>query len=545
MEKKIEQVKTIDFSAMDRQELEYFAMRKSIENEELSAKIEFYEEQIRRERARRFGRSSEMMHEGQLSFFNEAEKETEGLVIEPQDEAQTEPLNEKAKKQKGRKKLITRNLPRKTIDHILSAEEQVCPKCGEALSEMKTEVRTEIEWIPAKAVAIDHVRHFYVCRNCDKFGTEGTIIAAPAPNGLFRNSLASPSLVADIVYKKYALALPLYRQEQELKRQGLPLERKTLANWPIKAVKLYLKYLYEYMVKDLLTRAIIHSDDTELEVLHEPGRAATSKSYMWLYRTGSDTDKPIVLYEYTQGRSGDFPATFLKGYTGYLQTDGYAGYHRLAGCADGTGPPGATLVGCWAHARRGFTDVIKGIKDKSSITGSITEKALVYIGSLFKLEERAGKDGLSAEDRLMLRKKEAAPILDEFFMWLKDVQGDCSVLLSKAVNYCINQEVYLRAYLKDGRLEISNNRAERSIKPFVIGRKNWLFCNTPNGAHASAVLYSIVETAMENGLDARAYIEYLLDTFKDTDVAALDLKDYMPWSPALPAVCKASNDGAG
>jgi transposase len=531
MEKNSEMpVKSINLSAMSRNELEEFAMKKSIENEELSAKIAYYEEQIRRERARRFGRSSEVLHEGQISFFNEAEQESEALHIEPKDEAAPN-----RKKQRGRKKAITRNLPRKRIDHVLSKEEQECPKCGGALCEMKTEIRTEIEWVPAKAVAVDHVRHFYVCRNCDKNGTQGTIIAADAPNGMFRNSLASPSLVSDVCYKKYGLAQPLYRQEQELNRMGLPIDRNTLANWMIKASTTYLEPLYTQMHTDLLTRGIIHSDDTEVEVLREPGREASTKSYMWLYRTGSDTDKPIVLYEYTPGRAATYPITFLGDYCGYLQADGYAGYHKLEQ-GEGTGPPGVTICGCWAHARRGFVDVVKGLPSSAIVSGSVTEKALGYIDALFKIERKS--KGFSAEARLSLRMEKAAPIMDEFFAWLKTIQNSCVGSLGKAVNYCVNQEKYLRNYLLDGDLEISNNRAERSVKPFVIGRKNWLFCNTPNGAKASAIIYSIIETTKENGLDARAYLEHIFTTFKDTDISALNLCDFMPWSPALPPSCR-------
>jgi transposase len=531
------EVKTIDLAAMSRKELEQFAMKKSIENEELSSKIAYYEEQLRRERIRRFGQSSEMLHEGQISFFNEAEQESESFHLEPKDEVNTVA----GKKQKGRKKAITKNLPRKQIDHILSAEEQTCPKCGNGLSEMKTEIRTEIEWVPAKAIAVDHVRHFYVCRNCDKNGTEGTIIAAEAPNGMFRNSLASPSLVSDIIYKKYGLAQPLYRQERELKRLGLPLDRKTLSNWMIKAAKTYLEVLYDKMHEDLLTHKIIHSDDTEVEVLREPGRKAASKSYMWLYRTGSGTDRPIVLYEYTQGRGAEFPITFLEGYSGYLQADGYVGYHRLER-EEGAGPPGVIISGCWAHARRGFTDVIKGLSPSAEISGSITEKALGYIGALFKIEKEASE--FSAEARFALRMEKAAPIIDEFFAWLKTVQDGCAGSLAKAVNYCVNQERYLRNYLLDGNLESTNNRAERSIKPFVIGRKNWIFCNTPNGAAASAILYSIVETAKENGLDAGMYMEYIFTAFKDADTADLNLEDFMPWSLSLPPSCTPLTDAA-
>jgi transposase len=534
-------IKAIDFPAMSRQELESFAMRTSIEKEELAAKVKWYEEQLRRHRREKFGASSEQMHEyyEQISFFNEAEQESYEITPEPAEEDAIPKA--KSKKQKGRKADTAKNLPREQIDYVLSPEEMSCPKCGGPLQEMTTTVRTEIKVIPAKVAATDHVRHIYSCRNCDKNGTEGTIIAAPAPKGVFRNSLASPSILADIMHKKYTLALPLYRQEQEFHRLGVFLDRKTLANWVIRAAKLYLLQLYEYMKKDLLTRNIIHSDDTEVEVLKEPGREAQTKSYMWLYRTGSDTDRHIILYEYTQGRASEYPLAFLKGYTGFLQTDGYAGYRKLAEPPDMAGPPRVVLAGCWSHARRKFTDVIKGLPKDASLSGSISEAALGRIGALFGIERDA--KGFSPDERCVYRLEKALPLVNEYFAWLKSIQDSCAGSLLKAVNYSLNQEKSLRAYLYNGGLEISNNRSERSIKVFVIGRKNWLFCNTPNGADASAIIYSIAETAKENGANVRGYLEYIFEVFKDADMTALNLADYMPWSPSLPSSCRSAGAG--
>jgi transposase len=532
--------KTVDLSAMSRQELEEYAMRKSTEVESLAMQLKFYEEQLRRSRAEKYGASSEKMRdEGyeQINFFNEAEQESYGIYPEPKEEDVIPKSS--GKKQKGHKQSITKHLEREQIDYVLTGDELVCPQCGEELVEMKTEVRTEIEVIPAKMKAVDYVKHFYVCKNCDKNGITGTIIAANTPKGLFRNSLASPSLLADVIYKKYVLSLPLYRQEKEYARTGLKLDRKTLANWVINGSKTYLKPLYDYMHDLLVSGHIAHADETPLEVLHEPGREATTQSYMWLYSTGNDTDKSIVLYDYTPGRGAVFPKAFLRDYSGYLHVDGYSGYRKLIRAED-TDSQGVTLVGCWAHARRKWTDLIKGLPKGASISGTVTETALGYIRTLFRIETEA--ENFASQERHQYRLQQALPIIDEYFSWLKEIQSSCGGSLEKAVNYSLNQEEYLRNYLLDGNLDISNNRAENSIRPFAIGRRNWLFCNTPNGAEASAIAYSIVETAKQNNVNAFEYLKYIFATFKDLDISGVNFSNFMPWSSSLPESCRLNAD---
>jgi transposase len=523
--------KIVDFSVMSRRELEEYAMKKTTENEGLSVLLKYYEEQLRRNRAQRFGASSEKLHyDGaeQICFFNEAEQSGYGIIPEPKiEEVIAKP---RSKKKKGHKKNLTKQLPHRQIEYKLTGDELICPKCGDTLEEMKSEVRTEIECVPASYIAVDYVQFFYACRNCDKNGTEGTIVSADAPKGVFRNSLASPSMLADIIYKKYVTSLPLYRQEKELAKSGVNITRITLSNWVINGSKTYLKPIYEHMHTLLLAGSIVHADETPVEVLREPGRAATTDSYMWVYLTGSDNPNRTVLFEYTQGRGQVFPKKFLFGYSGYLQTDGYAGYHALA--AADTGPPRVIIVGCWQHARRKFTDVIKGLAKNTSISGTVCDTALKYINMLF-MRERTCKD-MSPEDRYKYRQENELPVIDAYFIWLKEIQTSCGGNLEVAVNYSINQEVYLRNYLLDGNLEISNNRAENSVRPFAVGRRNWLFCNTPNGAEASAIAYSIVETARLNGLDVFKYLEYIFATFKDSDIAELSMDDYMPWSDKLP-----------
>jgi transposase len=524
---------------MNRSELEIFAMQKSLENEELAAKLAWYEEQFRISRSKRFGVSSEKTHTDQLSLFNEAESENcaDAVLSEPKVE---EVIPAKRKKQKGRKDSVIKALPKSVIEYRLTPEEAVCPDCGGALHEMTRNIRSELTVIPARVSVTEHVQYVYACRNCDRNGTKTPITTAKAPNGVLRNSLASPSFLAYIMNSKYVLALPLYRQEQELRRAGINIGRQTLANWTIRASVLYLKPIYDLLHEELVKRDVLFADETTLEVLREPGREASADSYMWLYRTGGDTDKHIVLYDYRQGRSGDFPKAFLAGFSGYLHVDGYAGYHKLISAA-GTGPPadsGITLVGCWAHARRPYDEAMRAMPKGADITGTLTEKGLSYCNFLFKTEESLKH--LSPEERKERRLAKSLPAVEEYFAWVKSAALAASpkMKIGEAVNYSIRQEKKLRAFLLDGRLELSNNRSERSIKPFIIGRKNWLFAGTPGGAEASSVIYSIAETAKENGLSVIPYLTHLFETLSNTAGAEKAvLSALLPWSDSLPPEC--------
>ena len=529
------ETKTIDFSAMDRAELEEFAMQKSNRVITLEAENNYYKELLRKNRSNMFGSSSERyISEGQISFFNEAEKDADPDSKEPEkSEVLPQP---RRKKSKGHKKGLVAHLPKETIEYKLTDDDLVCPKCGGGLEGMDTIVRTEIEVIPAKYKAVEHRAKVYSCRACDKNGTEGTIMTAPSPKGMFRNSLASPGMVADIMYKKYVLAQPLYRQEQELSRIGITIGRNTLANWMIKAAFTYIMALLDHMKGILLDGDVIFLDETPVEVLHEPGRAATTQSYMWVYRAGMCEKRQIILFNYSPGRGAEHPEAFLGGeYKGYIQCDGYGAYRKIARDG-GTGPPGITIASCWQHARRKYTDIIKGLAKNTTIKGTVTEKALNYIGSLFKTEEEA-KD-MSPADRQKYRDKTAKPIVNGYFKWLRSIRDECGGSLLKAVDYSLNQEKELRVYLTDGRLDISTNLCENALRPFCLGRKNWLFCDTQNGANASAACYSIIETAKANGIDPFEYLKYIFTVFKDSEISSLDMEGFMPWSPSLPEACR-------
>jgi transposase len=530
----------IDFSAMGRAELEEFAMKNHTRLKALEMELEIYKELIRKNRSNMFGSSSERhISEAQLSLFNEAEEIADPDLEEP---AKYDVLPvPKRKKRKGHKKGLTAKFPKEAIEYKLTDEERVCPKCNGEITGMKTNVRTEIEVIPAEFKVIEHRTEVGSCRNCDKTGTEGTIITAASPKGMFRNSLASPSMVADIMWKKFGLAQPFYRQSQELSRLGLEIGRNTFASWVITAAFLYLTPVRNHMKSILVGSDAIHGDETPVQVLHEEGKSAESDSFMWVYRTGKYEKSQVVLFDYSRGRGAEYPEAFLDGFKGYIHCDGYQAYRTLVK-ENATGPPDIVIVSCWAHVRRYFTDIIKGLAKNTSIKGTATEKALAYIGDLFKIEDAA--KGMPADQRFLYRKKYAAPIVDKYFTWLKSIKDSCGGSLGKAVNYSLNQEKDLRAYLTDGRLEISNNFAENAIRPFCVGRRNWLFSDTPNGAAASAVCYGVIETAKANGVNAFEYLKYIFTVFKDAEIESLDMEDFMPWSPSLPDACRKSDEPA-
>jgi hypothetical protein len=363
----------------------------------------------------------------------------------------------------------------------------------------------------------------YGCRNCEKNGIEVPIKTAKAPKPVIEKGLASPSAVAYVMTMKFVDGVPLYRQEQHYARLGIDLSRGVLSNWMIKGSE-WLELIYRRLKQKLLEQEVLHADETTIQVLKEPGRPAESQSYMWLYRTGC-IGPPIVLFEYQPSRAGEHPRRFLEGFKGYLHVDGYAGYNDI---------PNVTLCGCWAHLRRKADEALKGLPPKQRKSGSKAQEMLHRINKLFDIERQLS--GCTPEKRLEGRNLKSRLLVEEFRKWLDEIAPSVlpKSLFGLAVNYGQRQWPKLMRFLEDGRIEISNNRAERSIKPFVIGRKAWLFANTPRGAKASSVIYSLVESAKENKLNPYAYLNYLferLPNLDSTDDATLD--GLLPWAVTL------------
>lgn len=498
------------------------------EYEDLKAQNQWLLEQLSVLKSKQYGSSSEKASEevyGQLSLlFNEAEVYAEApeKAEEPAIEVRSHTRQRKSGKAQD---ILPENTKIVEETHTLPEEERICPECGEVMQPIGTEVQEKIQIIPAQIILHRDIYVTYACQNCKENNISTPILQTPKEPALIPGSYASAEAVAYFGVQKLSMGSPLYRQEQEWNRQGFMISRQTMSNWLIRCSDDWMTPVYDELHKQLLERDLLHADETELQVLHEEGKDAKSRSYMWLYRTSGDAERPIVLYEYAPGRGQEYPSAFLAGFHGYLQTDGYSGYNAVEG---------AIHVGCWAHARRKFDEALRAVpKGKRSPTA---EQGVAYCSQLFKLEEKF-KD-LSPEERKEQRLKQEKPVLDVMLAWANTRNAAPKSKLGIALNYLKNQWTDLTAYLQDGRIELSNNRAERSIKPFVISRKNFLFANTARGAKSSAVMFSLIETAKENGLDPYRYLTWLLNEAPKLAVTDSD------WAASLvpqnaPLLCRA------
>lgn len=477
-------------------------------------------EQIRHLRGKLFGRKSEKLamdtNIQPLLLFDMPEPE-DVEVDEPEEEVHVPPHT---RKKRGRKPL-PEDLPRIEVVHDISEEEKTC-KCGCELTRIGEEVSEQLDIIPAKAQVIKNIRPKYVCRDCEGLEDDGpTVKIAPVPLQIIPKSIASPGLLAHVLTGKFVDSLPFYRQEKQFSRIGVDLTRSSMCNWAMKAAEA-CRPLYNLFQDAVLSGTYINADETTVQVLKEPGRAPTSKSYMWLFRRG-DPDMPVLIYQYHPTRSAGVASDFLCGYSGYVQTDGYSGYDFL------DKDPNIRHIGCWAHARRKFMDMVKA-QGKRKKTGS-GDVALSYIRKLYRIENEAKKKNLSHEEILQLRKEKAVPVLEDFHKWLskRSLQTPPKGLLGQAISYTLRQWNRLVGYLEDGRLFPDNNLAENAIRPFVVGRKNWLFSGTPEGAETSAMIYSLIETAKANLLEPYSYLRYIFEKLPTSNsLEELDL--LLPWN---------------
>jgi transposase len=473
-------------------------------------------EQIRLLRHERFGKKSEQLSAGsimeQLLLFDLPEPEE----IEPAKVT----VDGHTRKKPGRRPL-PEELPRVEVLHDLKDEEKVCA-CGCELSRIGEEVTEQLDIVPARIQVLRHVRPKYACRQCQGVEDDGpTVRIAPAPPQLIPRSIVGPGLLAHVLTAKFVDHLPFYRQEQFFARIGVDIGRATMCNWAMRAAEACMPLLN--LIRDeILEGRLINIDETTVQVLKEPGRAATSKSYMWLFRRG-DPERPALLYQYHPSRSGDVAKAFLGDFRGYVQTDGYSGYDFLDHQAE------VRHAGCLAHARRKFMDVIKA-QGKNRRSGS-ADQALAYIQQLYRLEKEARSGKLAPEGIKAMRQQHARPILDSFYQWLlkRSTQTPPKGMLGKAISYTLNQWDRLLVYLEDPIITPDNNRAENAIRPFVLGRKNWLFAGTPKGAEASALLYSLVETARANGCEPYSYLRHIFEKLPQVDSLA-GYEALLPWN---------------
>ena len=387
-------------------------------------------------------------------------------------------------------------------------------------------VRDEVCYEPAKLFLKRHISYSYECDCHDPITEPKSIKNAPVPSALFPRSLVGPCFLAWVLYLKFVLSVPFYRQENDWRRLGFNVTRRTMSNWVILADVYYLSYIYNCLHNHLRLREILHGDETVYQILmRSDGKPATSEARMWVFRTTHQEETPIVLYHASLTRQKEVAKEVLGEYNGYLHCDAYSGYQGISG---------VTVVCCWAHTRRYFKDV----PQPKGVTGTKAQTAIAYCDKMFKIERKL-KD-LKPEDRYDKRLELLKPVMDEFFSWLESfpvIKGK----LQEAVNYALNHKNALMRVLEDGRLQLSNNICEQKVKPLVIGRKNYLFSTSEAGAKANATIYTLVETAKENGLDPYKYLRLLLERLPNLEFHRHPdlLEALLPWEKIPQEQCRA------
>lgn len=507
---------------------------------EMRAKMDSVVEQIKLMNQRHFGSKSEKVVPHQISLFNDFEYAADPDVPEPAvDDALPK---RRPRKRSGKPVIDYSKFETVVIDHVIPESERGCVECGSVLEEIKVEVTRRLRIVPAHFVVEEHRRRVYRCPECCEANAAGedvkaVIVRAKQPEPPIPGSFATPSLIAHVINGKYANAMPLYRMESDFRMLGAAISRQNMSNWVINVHERWLSLIHARMKAELLSHDLIHADETVVQVLKEPGREAEKKSRMWLF-CSSEHDVPVHVFEYHETRRKGVAQEFLAGWSGTLTTDGYQPYFNL-------GIDGITNTACLVHVRRYFAQIVKaaGGDEKAASVASVALEARKRIDRMFSIDSRF--DHLAAERRFDERKaardRELRPLMEGFISWAREQLPKATprLALSKALEYAVTYWPYVMNVLNDGRLELSNNIAERAIKPFVIGRKNWLFSDTPRGAHASAAIYSVVATALANGLNPRLYVEWLLTEMPNAGELTDDVVDgFLPWSDGVPDSCR-------
>ena len=496
----------------------------------LTALLEEKEQIILNQNRARFGQSSEkrtyLLSDGQLSMFEQAgdgiTQKEEGTGTEDK----TVAVASHTRKAKRTMKEFAAGLPEEAVVLDLPDTEKYT-KDGRPLKYIGMDlVRSELVKEPGRIYVKKYYSRTYSDPEAERLTGRADIRRPETPVPLLPHSYASASVVTDIIIKKFADGLPLYRQEQMWKRQGVDLKRNTMANWVVLTAETYLKPISDTFLAELLRQAVIHADETVLQVNKEPGRAAGAESRIWAYASGKRAGRQIRYFRYEDSRKGACAEKVLGEYTGVVVSDGYSGYNILNK---------ATRAGCWAHARRKWVEAMPKGTDKKN---TLAAKGLEYCSRLFELEQKF--EDLADEERRKKRRKLSRSVIEEYYAWLDTIFKPAGKL-KDAVTYSLNQREYLCAFLDHGDIEISNNQVENAIRPIVVGRKNWLFCDTQAGANASVIVYTVLETAKANGLNPEAYLHHLLtvlpEQFANDPHASVD--DLLPWTEDMQRSFKA------
>ena len=536
----------IDLSKYSRDELEEEYLKLYTRCAQAEAKADRMMEEFKIAQQKRFGKSSEKNIAGQMSLddfniFNEAEAASATDCEEPNLEVVIDNVNAEAAKKKKRKGKPSRKdlsgLVVEEVEFKLSEDEMICPECGGPLHFVKNTTRVEIVVEEPKVYVKKYTTSHYACRVCEK-NDKGTFVTAPgAPKELFKNSPASPSVVADSITKKYKLALPFDRIAKDYEGCGIPISKNNMCKWSIMAAENFFAPIVELMDDILMKEDAIHCDETYSRVVNQTDKESDSKPYIWVKTTAEyQKEHPIALYSYQPGRTDLDCRAALGNYSGYVMCDAYTCYESVLKTNKDTGAPPLKIkpVACMVHVKRGFVEALASVEKKDWPKTS-AYLAAAKIAKIFDIDNKITYTTYA--ERKEKRLAELKPAMEDFFAWCKK-EKELTLPKSKygeALNYAVNQEEKAMRLFEDGRLELDNNMAERTVKPFVIGRKNWMFHDTVNGAKASCIIYSLVESAKLNNLNVNEYLRFILENCRGRKkLDKKDAKKFLPWSASLP-----------
>ncbi|WP_010248253.1 IS66 family transposase [Acetivibrio cellulolyticus] len=485
-------------------------------------------------RKKLFGSPSEITRQTgeQINLF-ETTQELAAELFKEQKKI-TVPSHQRTARQPGVRVEMLVNIPKEVEEYIIPPEEN-CSECGAELKVIgKKLVRTEVEFIPSKLKVVQVLQEVAKCTNCGNEGSENPkdhFQKAAVPTSVLPHSIATASLVAQVMYQKFAMGIPFNRQENDWYRIGMVLPRSNMANWTIRCSEEWLAPIYNRIHEELLKCEVLHMDETRIQCNKEEGKQASSDSFMWVMRSAACEEIKAAFFHYSRSRSGDVAKQLLQGFHGYLTTDAYSAYEKAENIKRNL---------CWAHCRRYFIESIPLDNKGKEISGSKGAEGREFINLLFKLEDEIKE--LSYDEKKEKRQEASRAILDAFWSWVEETSAISTTNenLTKALNYAKNQKKYLETFLEDGRLPISNNLCEANIKPYAVARRAWLFADTPKGATANAILYTLVESAKANILDVYEYLKYILEAMPNTDFKNHPelLDKYLPWSKDLPEECR-------
>ena len=502
---------------------------------DMQTRLDEMTEELKLLRKKLFGSSTEHMsnpyvNSNQLTIYP-------FLGIEP--EKEPEPIEAeyieiqgytKSKKAKSTLKEQFSNIPVKQVFiDSLSDEDKLCPTCGTEMQPIGTEIiRREVIHVKPSMYMLEYVGTTYGCPVCKDTEDPQFVKDNKAPAALIKGSYTSPSLTSWVLYEKFAKSVPFYRLEKSLEELGAKISRTTMANWAIQCNSLYFKHLTDYFHRELLKRKYLMMDETPIQVLHEPGRTPESKSYVWLMRSGNDGLPPIIYYRYAPTRSGDVALELTDGIQPgtYLMCDGFSGYNKLKDVRRCT---------CYAHIRRYFYEAIPAGHDRDITNPAV--HGVMYCNKLFSYENKYAKRHYKPETIKKRRLKDEEPVIEAFLDWADKQVVTGNSKFSKALTYFKTRRNDLMTYLEDGHCSLSNNWSENSIRPVTVGRKNWLFSSSVDGAEASMNIYTIIEMAKLHGLNRQKYIEYILEHRPSAEMTDEELSLLAPWNKDVQETC--------